>query len=382
MYKRQEFYQEPPYVLITGGGGIGAKAVARIDQGVIVGIDVTDSGSGYINPPNIVFTKLVNLKRKTRARQSYNSQAIYLTGLVKDLAASDTEIFTDTTTGFPGSGSLIVNTETITYTGKATGKFFGLTRGVNFNYDQRIILDATQNNQQDISTYQFNVGDRVIRRIDNANNKVAKVYDWDPLTRELLVTFEVDELAFIDGGIPSTLDAIVQFDGGVAASASNAFSPHTLTFSAGEDIVTLTDPIGAILDTKFVDVAENAGAGNGIPDLSNTGTDYENQIALDGGIYNSLYGIEETQGGTNTTLFAVADQIKDGSIPFKYATVETAGTLTDGVDHAAKLNVYVELNDGKSQNYVCCIDSSNRVLTIHDCDKCRHNHLSLIHILR
>ena len=164
------------------------------------------------------------------------------------------------------------------------------TRGVNFNYDQRIILDATQNNQQDISTYQFNVGDRVIRRIDNANNKVAKVYDWNPQTRELLVTFEVDELAFIDGGIPSTLDAIVQFDAGVAA--------------------------------------------------------------LDGGIYNSLYGIEETQGGTNTTLFAVADQVKDGSIPFKYATVETAGTLTDGVDHSARLNVYVDLNQGNGQNYV------------------------------
>ena len=347
-----EFYQEPPYVLITGGGGIGAKAVARIDQGVIVGIDVTDSGSGYINPPNIVFTKLVNLKRKTRARQSYNSQAIYLTGLVKDLAASDTEIFVDTTTGFPGSGELIVNTETITYTGKSTGKFFGLTRGVNFNYDQRIILDATQNNQQDISTYQFNVGDRVIRRIDNANNKVAKVYDWNPQTRELLVTFEVDELAFIDGGIPSTLDAIVQFDAGVAASASNAFDPHQITFAANEDIITLTDPIGRILDTKFVDVAENAGAGDGIPDLFNTGTDYENQISLDGGIYNSLYGIEETQGGTNTTLFAVADQVKDGSIPFKYATVETAGTLTDGVDHSARLNVYVDLNQGNGQNYV------------------------------
>lgn len=347
-----EFYQEPPYVLITGGGGIGAKAVARIDQGVIVGIDVTDPGSGYINPPNIVFTKLVNLKRKTRARQSYNSQAIYLTGLVKDLAASDTEIFVDTTTGFPGSGELIVNTETITYTGKATGKFFGLTRGVNFNYDQRIILDATQNNQQDISTYKFNVGDRVIRRIDNANNKVAKVYDWNPVTRELLVTFEVDELAFIDGGIPSTLDAIVQFDAGVAASASNAFDPHQITFAENEDIITLTDPIGRILDTKFVDVAENAGAGDGIPDLFNTGTDYENQISLDGGIYNSLYGIEETQGGTNTTLFAVADQVKDGSIPFKYATVETAGTLTDGVDHSAKLNVYVDLNQGNGQNYV------------------------------
>ena len=144
----------------------------------------------------------------------------------------------------------------------------------------------------------------------------------------------------------------MQFDGGVAASASNAFNPHQITFEANSTIITLTDPIGSILDTKFVDTAENAGAGDGIPDLFNTGTDYESQISLDGGIYNSLYGIEETQGGTNTTLFAVADQIKDGSIPFKYATVEVAGTLTDGVDHVAKLNVYVDLNQGNGQNYV------------------------------
>ena len=51
------------------------------------------------------------------------------------------------------------------------------------------------------------------------DSKVAKVYDWDPATRELLVTFEVDELAFIDGGIPSTEDNIVQFDAGVANSS-------------------------------------------------------------------------------------------------------------------------------------------------------------------
>ena len=47
--------------------------------------------------------------------------------------------------------------------------------------------------------------------------KLARVYDWDPATRALLVTFG-DELAFIDAGLPSTEDAIVQFDAGVAAS--------------------------------------------------------------------------------------------------------------------------------------------------------------------
>ena len=67
-----------------------------------------------------------------------------------------------------------------------------------------------------------------------------------------------------------------------------------------------------IQDKEFEDDDENDGAGDGIPDLVNTGTDYENQISLDGGIYNSLYGIEETVGGQNTTLFQVGDQVKDG----------------------------------------------------------------------
>ena len=109
------------------------------------------------------------------------------------------------------------------------------------------VLKDRNKQEQDISTYSFNVGDRVIRRIDNANNKIAKVYDWNPNTRELLVTFEVDELAFIDGGLPSTLDAIVQFDGGVAASASNAYDPHQITFEANASIITLTDPISSIV---------------------------------------------------------------------------------------------------------------------------------------
>ena len=30
-------------------------------------------------------------------------------------------------------------------------------------------------------------------------------------------------------------------------------------------------------------------------------------------VYTSLYGAEETQGGRNTTLFQVGDQVKDGS---------------------------------------------------------------------
>ena len=347
-----EYYQEPPYILITGGGGIGAKAVATVAQGKITSITVTEEGVGYTSAPNVIFTKLVNLKRRTRARQSLNSSAIYLTGLVKDITANASDIFVDSTDAYPGSGQIILNTETITYTSKSAGKFTGLTRGVNFNYDQRIILDTGQNDAQGNSTYQFNVGDRVIRKVENASNKVAKVYDWDPSTRELLVTFEIDELAFIDGGIPSTEDAIVQFDAGVAASAPSGFDPHVVLNTVGSNITTLTDPITTLQDKSFQDIIP-AGppVGDGIPDLVNTGTEYANQINLEGGIYSSLYGIEETLGGQNTTLFQVGDNIKDASLPFKYATVSTAGGLSEGVEHTALVDLHLDANFGNGGNF-------------------------------
>ena len=275
------------------------------------------------------------------------------------MTPNDTNIYVDSTDAYPGSGQIIINRETITYTSKTAGRFSGLTRGVNFNYDQRVILDANQNDGvTGLSLYKFNVGDRVIRRVENANNKVAKVYDWDPSTRELLVTFEVDELAFIDGGRAATEDAIVQFDAGVAASSGPGVLPHTVIDSVGSTITALTDPITTLQDKDFEDDDENAGAGDGIPDLINTNTDFANQISLDGGIFSSLYGIEETQGGTNTTLFQVGDSIKDGDIPFKYATVTSAGGLADGVSHPAVLNITLDISAGTTTNY-----QTNEVVT-------------------
>ena len=377
-----EFYQEAPFVLITGGGGSGAKAIASINQGEISGITVTDPGTGYTSPPKIVFTKLVNLKRKTRARQANNSNIIYLTGLVADLNASATDIFVNSTAAYPGSGSLIVNKETIAYTSKVAGKFSGLTRGVNFNYDQRVILDDSQIDNDGVSTYQFNVGDRVIRKVENENNKIAKVYDWNANTRELLVTFEVDELAFIDGGRPSTEDAIVQFDAGIYESTNSNQLPHIILTSAGDSIALLTAPaLGSLPNSKFQDILPTA-AGDGIPDLVNTGTGYDNQIKLDGGIFNSLYGIEEELGGQNTTLFAVGDNIKDASIPFKYSTVLTAGGLSEGVEHVALLKLQLDTNVGNGLNFgvnevitgqisgvkatVVSWDNNNSILTVKD----------------
>ena len=377
-----EFYQEAPYILISGGGGIGAKAVATIDQGKITGITVTDPGSGYTNPPNIIFTRLVNLKRKTRARQSNNAKNIYLTGLTKNVTTSASEIYVKDTGAFPGSGEFILDYETISYTSKTDEKFAGITRGVNFNYDQRVILDDGQNDDNGISTYKFNIGDRVIRRVESASNKVAKVYDWNASTRELLLTFEIDELAFIDGGIPSSEEATVQFDAGVAGASGALDSPHVVLTVSGSTIITLTNPISSLQDKEFQDILENEGAGDGIPDLVNTSTEYENQISLDGGIYNSLYGIEETQGGTNTTLLQVGDSVKDANVPFRYANIAIAGGLSEGREHNALINITLDAYDGNGQNFsvneivtgdtsgvrgtVVSWDASNKVLQLKD----------------
>ena len=46
-------YTNPPTVLIQGGGGTGATATAVISNGVVVSITVTDAGTGYTNAPSI-----------------------------------------------------------------------------------------------------------------------------------------------------------------------------------------------------------------------------------------------------------------------------------------------------------------------------------------
>lgn len=47
---------DPPTVMIRGGGGTGAKAIAFVgDDGAISGVGLTDPGSGYTSPPTIAF---------------------------------------------------------------------------------------------------------------------------------------------------------------------------------------------------------------------------------------------------------------------------------------------------------------------------------------
>jgi hypothetical protein len=345
-----QFYLDAPYVLFVGGGGLGAKGKAIINQGSIQEIVVTNPGYGYTSPPSVVFARKAKLKRKSRNRQSYDLEVFQLSGITKNIGRSDTSIYLSNTDPYSGSGVVLLEKELIRYTGKDANRLTGCTRGLNFRYDQRVVLDNTQNDPETgISAYEFNIGDRVIRTQESATSKIAIVYDWRPETRELFVVFRIDELAFIDAGTPGEKSAVV-FDGGIAESSDTFELPHVIIDTEGSIIYRLTDPPSVLVDKAFEDDDELDGAGDGYPDLVNTGTAYNNQINLDSGNASTLYGIEETTGGTNTTLFESGDQIKDSSVPFKIATVSDAGGLNEGVSHDALIQITMDMRNANNYN--------------------------------
>lgn len=347
-----QFYIEEPYVLFVGGGGSGAKGKAVVNQGSLIDIIVTNPGSGYTSAPDIVFTRTVKLKKVSRNRQSYNLKLYNLTGLTKNLNRSDTSIYVSSTTSYAGSGVILLDKELIRYTSKDANRFTGCTRGINFRYDQRVVLDGIQNDPDTgFSTYDFNIGDRIIKTQESSTSKIALVYDWRPETKELFVVFKVDELAFIDGGAPGDRSPVV-FNGGIVNSSNTFQLPHIIIDSEGGIIYRLTEPLSVLLDKAFEDIEENDGNGNGYPDLINTGTTFANQINLDGGNAATLYGIEETVGGTNTTLFLPGDQIKDSSLPFKTATITDASLLDEGVEHSSIIEIQMDLSNPNYYNSV------------------------------
>ena len=345
-----EFFETPPLIQIIKGGGSGATAEAFINLGKITSIDLLTGGGGYTTPPEIIFTRDTNLIREARNRQSLNSTVYDITGLTSNVTSSTGTITVQTTDPYPGSGKLLIGREIVRYTGKTArslgddyDSFTGVDRGVNFRFDQKVILDNLQDDPNTgLTAYSFQVTDKVRRVIESSNNRVAIVYDWDPTERALYLTFEVDELAFIDGGRSNEKSKIIAFVAGTAGASGTGIAPHTLIEFEGNDIVAFTSPLSLILNRKFEDDDELDGVGDGIIDLINTGTEFENQICLDGGIASSKYGIEETLGGQNTTLFQAGDQIYDGNPQSLVATIQSAGALGDGDTHTSTASLVVE----------------------------------------
>tara|TARA_R100001463_G_scaffold33517_6_gene74264 strand:- start:772 stop:2655 length:1884 start_codon:yes stop_codon:yes gene_type:complete len=345
-----EFFEDPPLIQIIGGGGSGASASAFIDLGSITSIDLLAGGDGYVNAPQVIFTRDTNLIKTARNRQSLNSVVYNLSGILTDVGTGDETIHVESTAPYPGSGKFLLGREVVRYTGKTDTSFIGCDRGTNFRFDQKVILDTLQNDPSTGDTlYDFQVTDKVRRVIESASNRVAIVYDWDETERALYLTFQVDELAFIDAGRSGEKSKIIAFFAGTSGSSGTGVAPHTLIEAEGSEIVAFTTPLSVIQnrrfeddDEEFVDAEGVQQFGDGIPDILNVGTDYENQVNLDGGIASSKYGIEEELGGTNTTLFQIGDQIYDGSPNQLVATIQSAGALGDGDAHISTGIITIE----------------------------------------
>jgi hypothetical protein len=350
-----EFYESDPLVLISGGGGSGAKAYAEINLGEIDNIQLVDRGNKYTSEPEVIFARQTKLIRKVRNRASYASDIKNLTGLIKDVEPSDSTIWVESTAPYPGSGSLFLNKEIISYTGKTANSFTGCNRGINFRYDQKLVLDVGADDQFGVSRYTFQVSDRVNRAAANASNKIAKVYDWNPTTKSLYVIFEIDELAFIDAGRANEKSNVIAFIGGISGTATT--QPHRFVDpSVGDTIIALREPITILQDIKFQDdylglVLPNSElypGGDGFADLYNEGTDFEDETNLDGGKASSLYGIEENTGGSNTTLFTVGEIVRDATLPPLEASVVEVTGLTDGERHTSLIKLLVDPNNNNT----------------------------------
>lgn len=347
-----EFFETPPLIQIIGGGGNGATAEASINLGVIDDISLLQKGGGYVNDPQVIFTRDTNLIRTARNRQSLNSVMYNLTGLLKDVTPSEQTVYVQSTAPYPGSGKLLIGREVVRYTGKTANSFTGIDRATNFRFDQKVILDNLQDDPVTGKTaYEFRVTDRVKRVVENSNNRIAIVYDWVPEERALYLVFEIDELAFIDAGRSNEKSQAIRFVCGSASSSGTGVEPHVLIEAEGQNIVAFTNPLSLILNRKFEDDDEeytdefgNPAFGDGIPDLVNANTDYANDTSLDGGIASSKYGIEETLGGQNTTLLQTGDQIYDGNAQPLVAAISDAGQLGDGDAHVSTASVIVEFS--------------------------------------
>ena len=346
-----QFYVTPPNLRVISGSGTGAVLKPVISAGAIVDVEIIDPGKGYQTVPTIAFTRPAALIRKNRNRSAFGSSANRLTNIARDVNATDTTVHVTSTSGFAQAGEFYINKEKISYSAKTATTFFGLQRGINFRYDQRVVVDSSQ-------TYNFQVNDIINRSGSTAQSKVSRVYDWRPATRELLVIFEVDELAEIDAGRPLEPTATVRFNGGVQTGCQQ-FN------NAGGCI--LSYPAQGPGTSHTQDPDNNP--------VNNTGTLYENQISLDGGRPDTLYGLEAQTAGINTTLLTVNEVITDSE--GRQSIVTEAGGLSEGVPHEAEVELVLNqaasaatftagqaINDGTAYGTVKTWDSTTRTLTV------------------
>jgi len=197
-------YFTSPILVTQGGSGFGVQAETIIENNAVKEVKLIKRGVGFETSPQLIFAQKLLLTKKAKIRTYLNSNTNKLSGLIKNVEADDTEIFVQSTGGFSGSGTLIVGKELVTYTGITDNSFTGCSRGINFNFDQKLILSP--------GLWDFEIGD-VLPIIRNVSTETStgistnvRVYSYEPqndITNTppiLYIQYVIDELAFIDAG--------------------------------------------------------------------------------------------------------------------------------------------------------------------------------------
>jgi hypothetical protein len=117
-------YETAPAVLLVGGGGSGAKAVATVTNGVVTGVAVTNPGTGYITAPKVRLASPTFTPRLAIGVSKVNKVTLTLSvvlGLRYQLAASS-----DLVTWTPAGLAFFAEDESLVreFDADAVGRYF------------------------------------------------------------------------------------------------------------------------------------------------------------------------------------------------------------------------------------------------------------------
>jgi len=162
-------YTSAPTVTITGGGATtDATATATIVGGVVTAITVDTGGAGYTSDPTVSITvptaiQKVKINFLNHGNTDVDSNVIIAgvksdignTALNGSLSTGDVTATCDDVSNFPTTGTVRIDNELITYTGKnGTTELTGLTRGT-VNGDGTNTTADTHDNDSIVALYLF-----------------------------------------------------------------------------------------------------------------------------------------------------------------------------------------------------------------------------------
>lgn len=126
-------YDAPPVVVLTGGGGTGATAVATVVNGVVTGIAITNPGSGYTSAPSVLIASPPFAPRLGVAISSRLEAAISKVRVTLKVVLGrryQLESSTDMSTWSPSGSPFVAQDELLTqeFDVDVTGRFFRINQ--------------------------------------------------------------------------------------------------------------------------------------------------------------------------------------------------------------------------------------------------------------